>query len=72
MQGVEAVRRGKHLGCGLEDEVRVTERRQRHPPDPVRVLLGQRTRCLRCQSRLACAPRPGQREQPNVLAREQG
>ena len=35
----EAVLRADDLRCGLKDERRIAQGRERHPPDPVRIAL---------------------------------
>ena len=67
----DAVLRAERLACGRQHELVVAERRERHPPDAVRVLLGEHRRGLRRESRLAGATRAGQRQQAHVLLRQQ-
>ena len=53
------------------DELRVAQRRERHPPDAVRVVLGDLGRRLQRKPRLARSAGPGQRQQPDVVAAQQ-
>ncbi len=61
----------EHLACALDDERRVAKGRKRHPEDPVRVSLGERACRLGSEPRLSRPTRPGEREQADILSREE-
>ena len=55
----------------FENEVRVLKRGERNPEDAVRVSIGKGGGCLGGETRLSRAPRPGEREQTDVVTGEQ-
>jgi hypothetical protein len=63
----EAVRRADHLPGRREHELRIAQGRERHPPDSVRVALGESSGRLQAEARLAGASRSGQREEANGI-----
>ena len=63
----EAVLRAERLRRRREDERRIAQRRERHPPDAVGIGLGGQAGRLQRKPRLSGAARPGQGEQARVL-----
>ena len=61
----------ERLGERRDEQVRVAQRRQRHPPDAVGIRLGRLGRRLDREPRLAGAARPGQRQEPRRSPCEQ-
>ena len=61
----------KYLRCAPEHELGITDGRERHPEDAVRIVVGAITRCLSSEASLAGAARAGEREQAYVVASEQ-
>ena len=51
-------------------QVRIPQRRQRHPPDAVLERVGGFGRCLDGEACLACAARPGERDQPRAISEQ--
>ena len=50
------------------DELRVAEGGERHPPDALRVAVGEATGRLKREAGFSCASRAGQRQQAHVVA----
>ncbi len=67
----EAVLRAQRLARGREHELRIAQRRERNPPDAVRIAVGEHRRGLRCQSCLSGAARTGERQQARVVEQSQ-
>ena len=63
--------RPERLRRRREHELRVPQRRKRHPPDALGIPLRAGRGCLEREPRLAAPARPGEGEQAHVLPREQ-
>ncbi len=63
----QAVLGPERLRGRLQHQLRVAQRRQRHPEHAVRVAVRRLGGGLEAEPRLARAPRPGQRQQPRAL-----
>jgi hypothetical protein len=58
-------------GCRLEDGGSVADRRERRPPDAVGIRVGGRSGGLQGEARLPGAARTDERQQPDVVARQE-
>jgi hypothetical protein len=61
----------QHVRGAFEHEARIAKRRERHPPHPVLVRLGDLARGLQREPRLPRSARAGERDQANVVLGEE-